>query len=56
MVTLDLKQAADFLKVHPETMRQLAISGKVGGAKIGRRWVFLEHHLALHITQKYSTA
>lgn len=55
MKTLDLKQAADFLKIHPETMRQLAISKKIEGAKIGRRWVFLEQHLVRHITQQYST-
>ncbi len=55
MVTFDLKQAADFLKVHPETMRQLVISGKVEGAKIGRRWVFIKEHLARHITEQYST-
>ena len=54
MTTFDLKQAADFLKVHPETMRQLAKDGTVAGAKIGRRWVFIKEHLVNHITQGYS--
>jgi hypothetical protein len=45
MTTFDLKQAADFLKVHPETMRQMAKDRTVAGAKIGRRWVFIKEHL-----------
>jgi len=55
MVSLDLKEAADFLKVHPETMRQMAKDGTVSGAKIGRRWVFIQEHLVSHITNNYAT-
>ena len=54
MTTFDLKQAADFLKIHPETMRSLALAGKVSGAKIGRRWVFIKEHLVAAITEKYA--
>ena len=55
MVSFDLKEAAAFLKVHPETMRQMAKDGTVSGAKIGRRWVFLKEHLVSHITNNYAT-
>ena len=41
-----LPEAAEFLRVHPETLRQLARTGKMPGAKVGRAWVFLEEDLA----------
>jgi excisionase family DNA binding protein len=56
MVSFDIKEAAAFLKVHPETLRQMAKDGTVSGAKIGRRWVFIQEHLVNHITQQYSTS
>ena len=43
--TFDLKQAADFLKVSPCTAQEMAASGELPGAKIGRAWVFLEEDL-----------
>jgi hypothetical protein len=53
MTTLDLKEAAAFLKIHPETMRQMALAKKVHGTKIGRRWVFLQEHLVQLLTGDY---
>lgn len=41
MNTLDLKQAAAFLHMHPEELRSRAKRGLIPGAKIGRKWVFL---------------
>jgi len=41
MNTLNLKQAAAFLHMHPEEVRSRAKRGLIPGAKIGRRWVFL---------------
>jgi hypothetical protein len=41
MNTLNLTEAAAFLKMHPEELRSRAKQGLVPGAKIGRRWVFL---------------
>jgi hypothetical protein len=41
MNTLNLKQAAAFLHMHPEEVRSRAKRGLIPGAKVGRRWVFL---------------
>ena len=35
MKTLNLQQAAAFLHVHPETLRQAARCGRIPGAKVG---------------------
>jgi len=43
--TFDLGEAADFLKVNPCTAQEMAASGELPGAKIGRAWVFLEEDL-----------
>jgi len=39
--TLDLNEAAAFLHMHPEEVRSRAKQGRIPGAKIGRKWVFL---------------
>ena len=46
MKTLSLQEAAAFLHVHPETLREAARAGRIPGAKVGRAWVFLENDLA----------
>lgn len=43
--TFDLEQAARFLKINKCTAGELAASGRLPGAKIGRAWVFLEQDL-----------
>ncbi|HEV2227536.1 MAG TPA: helix-turn-helix domain-containing protein [Steroidobacteraceae bacterium] len=53
MKTLDLKEAAEFLRMHPEEVRSRAKRGRIPGAKTGRRWVFLEADLAAHIRSLY---
>jgi hypothetical protein len=45
MKTLNLREAAAFLHMHPEEVRTRAMRGPVSGAKIGRRWVFIEMDL-----------
>ena len=35
--TLDLKQAADYLKMHWQTLTEKAKSGQVPGAKVGKQ-------------------
>jgi excisionase family DNA binding protein len=45
MKTLDINEAAEFLKVHRNTALELAERGDLIGAKIGRAWVFLEDDL-----------
>ncbi|MFN7816456.1 MAG: helix-turn-helix domain-containing protein [Burkholderiales bacterium] len=53
MTTLTLQQAADFLKIHPVTLLTKAKNGEIPGAKIGKRWVFLEIDLMEHIRSQY---
>jgi excisionase family DNA binding protein len=51
--TLDLKQAADYLKMHWQTLREKAKSGEVPGAKIGKQWVFIKEDLVTHIRHSF---
>jgi hypothetical protein len=41
MKTLNLREAAAFLHMHPEEVRMRAKHGIIPGAKVGRRWVFI---------------
>ena len=54
MNSLDLKEAAHFLKMHWQTLRTKAVSGEISGAKISKRWVFLEEDLVQHVRSQYS--
>ncbi len=54
--TLDLLQAADFLKLHWQTLREKAKRGEVPAAKLGRRWVFLREDLVSYLRSHYSTS
>jgi excisionase family DNA binding protein len=54
--TLDLLQAADFLKLHWQTLRAKAKRGEVPAAKLGRRWVFLQEDLVSYLRSNYSTS
>lgn len=54
MMTFTLLQAAAFLKVHPEELRQRAKAGLIPGAKVGRAWVFLDDDLAAYLRSLYS--
>ena len=51
METLDLHEAADFLKLHPEVLRRRARAGQVPAAKVGRCWVFLHEDLVGYLAQ-----
>ena len=53
MRTFNLREAAGFLRLHPEEMRQRAKSGRILGAKVGRSWVFLEEDLASYLRSLY---
>jgi excisionase family DNA binding protein len=37
---LDSQQAADLLRVHPETVKRRARSGEIPGMKFGKLWRF----------------
>lgn len=53
MRTLDLKEAATFLKMHPEEVRRRTRAGAIPGAKLGKRWVFISDDLAAFIRSLY---
>lgn len=51
--SLDLKEAAEFLHIHPITLLRMARSGKVPGAKPGKCWVFIDVDLADWLRAQY---
>ena len=55
MDTLNLTEAADFLKMHPEEVRCRAKRGLIPASKPGRRWVFIDDDLAAFLRGKYPT-
>ena len=56
MKTFNAEEAAEFLKISSATLKILAGSGVVPGAKVGRAWVFtdegLESYLRGEITRQ----
>ncbi len=55
VTTLSLPDAADFLKLHPDSLRKMAKSGKVPGRKIGKAWIFLLEDLVVWVRGMCST-
>ena len=55
MRTLDLTEAAAFLRLHPHTLEAKARAGEVPGAKPGSCWVFLDVDLADWLRAQYRT-
>ncbi len=55
METLNLEQAAQFLKLHPEELRRRAKAGRVPAAKVGKCWVFIEVDLADYLRSLYAS-
>ena len=49
MRSCNLDECADFLKIHGDSAADLAASGGIPAAKIGRRWVFLEENLVAYL-------
>ena len=54
MKTLNLREAAAFLKMHPVTLQGKAKVGDIPGAKPGKSWVFIDEDLANYIRSQYS--
>lgn len=54
--TLNLKEAATFLNMHWQTLREKVISGEIPGAKISKRWVFIEEDLVSYIRSQYAVS
>lgn len=51
--SLDLCEAADFLGLHRDTLRERAAAGIIPGAKIGKTWRFLEADLVDYFRSHY---
>jgi excisionase family DNA binding protein len=54
MKTLNLQEAALFLKMTPEGLRRKVSNGQIPGAKPGKRWVFTEDDLAEFLRSLYA--
>lgn len=53
METMNLQEAATFLKIHPVTLCSKAAQGIIPGARVGKRWVFVKVDLIDHIRSQY---
>ena len=53
METLDLEEAAEFLKMNPEVLRRKAKAEEVPSRKAGKRWIFIREHLADWVSGRY---
>lgn len=49
MKTYGLEEAAAFLNISPDTLKDFAGSGVVPGAKIGKCWVFSDESLEQYL-------
>jgi excisionase family DNA binding protein len=56
MQTLDLEEAATFLKCSDDTVRELAASGQLPAAKVGRAWVFVDVDLVEWLRTQYNAS
>jgi hypothetical protein len=52
--TLDLYEAADFLKMHWQTLRGKAARGEIPAAKPAKQWVFLLSDLVSYLRSNYA--
>ena len=44
-----IKEAAAFLRIHPDTLAERARTKRIPGCKVGRAWVFLPELLAEYV-------
>lgn len=51
--SLDLDAAAEFVGLHPDTLRERAASGIIPGCKIGKEWRFLDVDLIGYMRGQY---
>lgn len=50
--TVDAKGAADMMKVHPETVKELIASCALPAAKVGRAYVLLRRHVLAYVERE----
>ena len=55
MRTFNLKEAAEFLKLHPEEVRRRAKASVIPGVKLGKCWVFIEDDLVAYLRSLYAS-
>ncbi|WP_367184320.1 helix-turn-helix domain-containing protein [Acidiferrobacter sp.] len=51
---MSLDEAATFLHMNPEALRQKVKVGQIPGAKIGKRWLFIKTDLEQYIRSRYA--
>ena len=56
MKTLTLREAAALLKMHPQTVRRLALQGQLPAAKPAKCWLFIEEDLLTWVRLRYVSA
>jgi len=54
MKTLNTKQAASLLQIHPVTLTCKAKGGEIPGRKIAGKWLFIEEDLQAYIRSGYA--
>lgn len=54
MKTLNLKEAAIFLKMTPEGLRVKVAKGEIPASKVGKYWIFIEADLVDYMRSRYS--
>lgn len=52
--TMDLKQAANFLNMHPVTLQAKAKAGEIPAAKPAKCWTFIKDDLVIYLRSLYS--
>lgn len=50
---LNVKSASEFLGISPNSLRNLAKSGKIPAARIGRAWRFVQADLEKYLRNQY---
>jgi len=53
MDTLNLAEAAHFLRMHPEEVRRRSKLGQIPGANPGKSWIYIEEDLAEYVRSLY---
>jgi excisionase family DNA binding protein len=52
-VFMDIKEAAEALGIHPNTLQERAKAGLIPGAKIGKEWRFIDADIADFMRAQY---
>ena len=52
----DCNQAAQFLGLHPKTVKRMARAGEIPGCRLGRRWIFRPSELDALLRARVSSS